>query len=61
MTEAEPQEAIDAVGLKCPEPVMLLHAAMRRLTPGKSSRFGQPIHRPSAMWPIFASFLATRS
>ena len=35
MAEAEPQEAIDAVGLKCPEPVMLLHAAMRRLTPGQ--------------------------
>ena len=29
--EAEPQESIDAIGLKCPEPVMLLHAAMRRL------------------------------
>ena len=26
--EAEPQESIDAIGLKCPEPVMLLHAAM---------------------------------
>ena len=35
MTEAEPQEVIDAVGLTCPEPVMLLHAAMRRLTPGQ--------------------------
>ena len=35
MTEAEPQEAIDAVGLTCPEPVRLLHAAMRRLTPGQ--------------------------
>ena len=35
MTEVEPQEVIDAVGLKCPEPVMLLHAAMRRLTPGQ--------------------------
>jgi len=31
----EPQESIDAIGLKCPEPVMLLHAAMRRLAPGQ--------------------------
>ena len=33
--EADPQESIDAIGLKCPEPVMLLHAAMRRLAPGQ--------------------------
>ncbi len=33
--EAELQECIDAVGLKCPEPVMLLHAAMRRLKSGQ--------------------------
>jgi tRNA 2-thiouridine synthesizing protein A len=33
--DTEPQESIDAVGLKCPEPVMLLHAAMRRLAPGQ--------------------------
>ena len=26
-------EIIDAVGLICPEPVMLLHAAMRRISP----------------------------
>jgi len=32
---AGPRETIDAVGLKCPEPVMLLHAAMRRLAPGE--------------------------
>ena len=25
---------VDAVGLKCPEPVMMLHAAMRRVAPG---------------------------
>lgn len=35
MEWAEPEEKIDAVGLKCPEPVMLLYAAMRRLTPGQ--------------------------
>ena len=35
MAEAAPQEAIDAIGLKCPEPVMLLHAAVRRLAPGQ--------------------------
>ena len=33
--EAKPQESIDAIGLKCPEPVMLLHAAMRRLRSGQ--------------------------
>ena len=33
--EAEPQESIDAIGLKCPEPVMLLHAAIRRLQSGQ--------------------------
>ena len=33
--EAEPQESIDAIGLRCPEPVMLLHAAMRRLQSGQ--------------------------
>ena len=33
--ETEPQESIDAIGLRCPEPVMLLHAAMRRLAPGQ--------------------------
>jgi tRNA 2-thiouridine synthesizing protein A len=26
---------IDAVGLRCPEPVMMLHAAMRRIAPGE--------------------------
>ncbi|MCH1610251.1 MAG: sulfurtransferase TusA [Luminiphilus sp.] len=35
MLESEPQESINAIGLKCPEPVMLLHAAMRRLAPGQ--------------------------
>jgi len=33
--DAEPQETINAVGLKCPEPLMLLHAGMRRLEPGQ--------------------------
>ena len=33
--EAEPQESIDAIGLKCPEPVMLLHDAKRRLQSGQ--------------------------
>ena len=35
MDDSAPQETIDAVGLKCPEPLMLLHAAMRRLEPGQ--------------------------
>ena len=35
MEERQPHESIDAIGLKCPEPVMLLHAAMRRLAPGQ--------------------------
>ena len=34
MGEGAPREHIDATGLKCPKPVMLLHAAMRRLSPG---------------------------
>ena len=33
--EIAPQESIDAIGLRCPEPVMLLHAAMRRLESGQ--------------------------
>ena len=35
MAESEPTEHIDAIGLLCPEPVMLLHAAVRRLNPGE--------------------------
>lgn len=35
MTGEAPREHIDATGLKCPEPVMLLHAAIRRLQPGE--------------------------
>ena len=35
MAGEAPREHIDATGLKCPEPVMLLHAAMRRLQPGE--------------------------
>jgi tRNA 2-thiouridine synthesizing protein A len=27
-------ETIDAAGLRCPEPVMMLHAAIRRVAPG---------------------------
>jgi tRNA 2-thiouridine synthesizing protein A len=34
VAESEPIEHIDAIGLFCPEPVMLLYAAMRRLGPG---------------------------
>jgi tRNA 2-thiouridine synthesizing protein A len=33
--ESDSQESIDAIGLRCPEPMMLLHAAMRRLAPGQ--------------------------
>lgn len=29
---------VDAVGLKCPEPVMLLHAAIRDASPGERIR-----------------------
>ena len=31
-------EVVDAQGLLCPEPVMLLHAAVRRLNPGEAVR-----------------------
>lgn len=27
-------ERVDALGLNCPEPVMMLHAAIRRVAPG---------------------------
>lgn len=33
--ETAPHESIEAIGLRCPEPVMLLHAAMRRLESGQ--------------------------
>jgi len=29
---------VDAVGLLCPEPVMMLHAAVRKLAPGETVR-----------------------
>ncbi len=32
--DASISEHIDATGLKCPEPVMMLHAAIRRAAPG---------------------------
>ena len=34
--ELDVQEAIDALGLRCPEPVMMLHAAMRRIEVGQA-------------------------
>lgn len=33
-TIAVQAEVIDAVGLRCPEPVMMLHAAIRRIPAG---------------------------
>ena len=37
MTPSE-AETIDALGLRCPEPVMMLHAAMRKLQAGQRVR-----------------------
>ena len=34
--ELDVQETIDAQGLRCPEPVMMLHAAMRRVEVGQA-------------------------
>jgi tRNA 2-thiouridine synthesizing protein A len=31
-------QTVDALGLLCPEPIMLLHAAMRRAAPGDQVR-----------------------
>ena len=36
MTESDSDHAVDATGLKCPEPVMLLHAAIRRAEAGET-------------------------
>ena len=34
MAESDSDHAVDATGLKCPEPVMMLHAAIRRAEAG---------------------------
>ena len=36
MAESDSDHEVDATGLKCPEPVMLLHAAIRRAEPGET-------------------------
>ena len=36
MTDSDSDHAVDATGLKCPEPVMLLHAAIRRAEAGET-------------------------
>ena len=36
MAESDSDHAVDATGLKCPEPVMLLHAAIRRAEAGET-------------------------
>ena len=36
MAESEIDHAVDATGLKCPEPVMMLHAAIRRAEAGET-------------------------
>ena len=35
MTESASDHEVDATGLKCPEPVMMLHAAIRRADAGE--------------------------
>ncbi|GIR69835.1 MAG: hypothetical protein CM15mP74_10860 [Halieaceae bacterium] len=55
--DTEPQESIDAIGLKCPEPVMLLHAAMRMARAGPRAHASR--HRSSTERdvPNFCEFL----
>lgn len=36
MAESDSDHEVDATGLKCPEPVMMLHAAIRRAVAGES-------------------------
>ena len=36
MSDSDSEHAVDATGLKCPEPVMLLHAAIRRAEAGET-------------------------
>ena len=38
MAESDSDHEIDATGLKCPEPVMMLHAAIRRAEAGETVR-----------------------
>lgn len=35
MTDIQPQHCLDATGLLCPEPVMLLHGKVRDMAPGE--------------------------
>ena len=55
--EAEPQVSIDAIGLKCPEPVMLLHAAMRRLQSGQELTLSATDPSTERDVPNFCEFL----
>ena len=36
MSDSDSEHEVDATGLKCPEPVMLLHAAIRRAEAGET-------------------------
>ena len=36
MSDPDSEHAVDATGLKCPEPVMMLHAAIRRAEAGET-------------------------
>ncbi|REJ69967.1 MAG: sulfurtransferase TusA [Proteobacteria bacterium] len=36
MAESDRHHEVDATGLKCPEPVMMLHAAIRRAEAGET-------------------------
>ena len=38
MSDSDSEHAVDATGLKCPEPVMMLHAAIRRAEAGETVR-----------------------
>ena len=36
MSDSDSEHEVDATGLKCPEPVMMLHAAIRRAEAGET-------------------------
>jgi tRNA 2-thiouridine synthesizing protein A len=57
VAESEPAEHIDAIGLFCPEPVMLLHAAMRRLSPGAALTLRATDPSTQRDFAIFCEFL----
>ena len=57
MAESEPAEHIDAIGLFCPEPVMLLHNRIRDLAAGETLQVLATDPSTCSDIPRFCSFL----